>query len=297
MGYTSNFKAKLLATTDYFDLTSYIVKNSDRDTVTKQQQTEKIKQANDESNFEFDVFLAAKKLLIRKVEADNALINLHYKEKLMTLNSLSINTCDGNLIGKGTVYDLHKIDAEISTENINVTKLFEQFENFGQKAVLSENLKGNIFLNAKIKMDLDEKMEVIGKTMKGNVRLKLKDGHLLNYEPLQKISDYIFRNRDFKDISFTEINETFLLDGFKMEIKEMEIASNVLVFYVTGLYDFKEKSNINLLLPWSNLKKRGKNYIPKNSGQSAENSKGLKLNYSGYPGKLKLGLGNKSTSE
>jgi hypothetical protein len=295
LGYTTNFKAKLIAATDYFDLTSYVVKSTGakNDSSNTKEQTKKIKAADDESNFEFDVSLAAKKMKIRKVNADKASINLHYNNKLLTLNALSVNTCDGNLTGKATIYDLHKIDAEIKTENINVTKLFEQFENFGQKAIISENLKGNIFFNAKIKMDLDEKMEVIGKTMQGNVQLKLKDGHLIKYEPLQKISDFVFRNRDFNDITFTEINETFRLDGFKMTIEEMEIASNVLNLYVSGLYDFKGKSNINLLLPWSNLKKRGKNYIPKGSGQSAENSKGLKLNYSGYSGKLKLGLGNK----
>jgi len=132
--------------------------------------------------------------------------------------------------------------------------------------------------------------------MKGEVQLKLKDGHLRNFEPLQKISDYIFRKRDFQDISFSELNETFLIDGFKMQIQEMEIASNVLNLYMSGVYHFKEKSNINILIPWSNLKKRGKNDIPKNSGQSAENSNGLKLNYAGYPNKMKLNLGNKKPS-
>jgi hypothetical protein len=63
--------------------------------------------------------------------------------------------------------------------------------------------------------------------------------------------------------------------------------------YMSGTYHFKEQSNINILLPWSNLKRRGKNYIPKSSGQTAENSRGLKLNYSGMPNKLKLSLGNK----
>jgi hypothetical protein len=120
---------------------------------------------------------------------------------------------------------------------------------------------------------------------------------LLNFEPLQKISDYVFKKRDFQDISFSELNETFLIDGFKMQIQEMEIASNVLNLYMSGVYDFKEKSSINILLPWNNLKKRGRNYIPINSGQSAENSKGLKLNYSGYPNKMKLNLGNKKPSQ
>ena len=129
--------------------------------------------------------------------------------------------------------------------------------------------------------------------MNGEIKLKLENGHLLNYQPLQNISDYIFRNRDFKDISFSEINQTCKVKGFEMQISEMEIASNVLNLFVSGTYNFKENSNINILIPWSNLKKRGKNYIPKSSGQTAENSKGLKLNYSGHPKKLKLSLGHK----
>ncbi len=291
LGYTNGFKAKLNATTDYFDLTSYIVKKADtlsESKITKQD----LKTADEESVFEFDVSLLAKQLLIKKVQAYNASIDLHYKTKLLTLKSLDVYTSDGKLNATGTIYDLHKIDAEITTQNINVNKLLNQFENFGQKAIVSENLQGNLFLNAKLKIDLDEKMQVIGNSMKGEVKLKLKSGHLLNLESLQKISDYIFRNRNFQDIAFTEINETFHIDGFKMEIEEMEIASNVLNLYMSGVYNFKEQSNINILLPWNNLKKRGKNYIPKNSGQSAENSKGLKLNYSGMPNKMKLSLGN-----
>jgi hypothetical protein len=304
LGFANGFKAALHATTDYFDLTGYLKKST---TGMSSVQKEKViierdatnakmeKNATDlnESNFEFEVSLAAKKLIVRKVQAREANINLHYKDKLLDIRSLNAITCNGNIFLKGSVYDLRKIDATVTTENINVNQLFEQFENFGQKSIESNNLQGKVSLDAKIKMDLDDKMEVIGNSMAGQINFKIKDGHLLDYEPLQKMSQFIFRNRDFADISFTELNETLLIDGFKMDIKEMEIASNVLNLYMSGTYHFKENSNINILLPWSNLKKRGKNYIPKNSGKSLEDSKGLKLNYSGYPGKLKLGLGHK----
>jgi hypothetical protein len=143
-------------------------------------------------------------------------------------------------------------------------------------------------------MELNDNMEVDGNTIKGKIDFKIRDGRLINYEPLQNISNFIFKNRDFEDISFTELHETLIVDGFKMDIKEMEIASSVLNLYMSGIYHFKDNSNINILLPWSNLKKRSKNYLPKNSGKSQEDSKGLKLNYSGYPGKLKLGLGHKT---
>ncbi len=293
LGQTNGFKANLYATTNYFDLTGYIVKKTDSLNTKTEKQEDKIKNIPDESNFEFNVTLTAQKLVIRKVNATNAFIDLHYKEKQLDIKSLKVNTCNGSLAANGGIYNLHKINANIVTENIDVKQLFDQFENFGQKAIVSKNLEGNIFIDAKVDMDLDEKMEVIGKTINGDINLKLKNGHLVNYEPLQNISNYIFRNRDFQNISFTEINETLHIDGFKIDIEETEIASNVLNLFMSGTYDFKGHSNINMLLPWNNLKKRGKNYIPKNSGQNSETSKGLKLNYSGYPDMLKLSLGNK----
>ena len=63
LGRTSGFKARLNATTDYFDLTRYVVKNTD---TLKQKSTndDKLQAVKDESNFEFNVTLAAKKLLI-----------------------------------------------------------------------------------------------------------------------------------------------------------------------------------------------------------------------------------------
>lgn len=300
LGYTEGFKATLSARSESFNLNPYLsVKASKKDSAVRKIEAEATEKAvkktikAEQSNFEFNVSLLAKKMLVRNVKATNASINLVYKNKLLDVRSVNMNACNGKLFAKGTIYDLSKITAEVKIEGMDVNLLFNEFENFGQKAIESKHLQGNIFIDAKFKTDLDDKMEVIGNTMDGEVKLKLKEGHLLNFEPLQNISDYIFKNRDFKDISFSEINQTCQIKGFEMQIEEMEIASNVLNLFVFGKYHFKENSNINILVPWSNLKKRGKNYIPVSSGQTAENSKGLKLNYSGTPKKLKLSLGHK----
>ena len=79
-----------------------------------------------------------------------------------------------------------------------------------------------------------------------------------------------------------------------MNIEEFEIGSNVLNFFVVnGVYNFKGESNINLLVPWSNLKKRSRDHIPSISGKNAESAKGVKLNFSGPSNKMKLSLGHK----
>ncbi len=303
LGFTQGFKATLSARSESFNLNPYLsVKANKKDSAARKTEAAATAETTkaykktikaEQSNFEFNVSLLAKKMFVRNVKATNASINLVYKNKLLDVRSVNMNACNGKLFAKGTIYDLNKITAEVKIEDMDVNSLFSEFENFGQKAIESEHLQGNIFVDAKIKTELDEKMEVIGNTMDGEIKVKLTEGHLLNFQPLQNISDYIFRNRDFKDISFSEINQTCQIKGFEMQIEEMEIASNVLNLFVSGTYHFKENSNINILVPWSNLKKRGKNYIPVSSGQTAENSKGLKLNYSGPPKKLKLSLGHK----
>ncbi len=294
LGLTNNLNINLSASTDQFVLDPFLKKSIASSHMLSPQASKKtVKQLNKESNFEFKVSLKAKKMLIRKVIAENAVIDLFYKNSLLNVKSLSVNTCDGKLTAKATIDKLETIKADINLDNINVNKLFDQFENFGQQAIQSRQLKGTISVNAKLDTKLDHKMQIIPTSMKGIVKLKLKEGHLIDYEPLQNISTFIFRNRNFNDVTFSEMNETFRINGYEMDIEELEIASNILNLYVSGTYNFKSLSNINLVIPWSNLKRRGKNYIPVSSGQTAQDVKGLKLNYSGMPKKMKLALGHK----
>lgn len=296
LGYSNNLKASLTAHSDLFDLNTFLPKKEDSLRVAAASPAEAKKptlQNMSESDFEFDAIFSAKKLLIRKVEATNAYVQLSHKNRLLTIRTLSVNTCDGKLTAKGTVYDLSKIRAEIVMHDLNINKLFNEFEDFGQKTVQSRHVQGRISVNASFRTDLDENMEVIGKSMEGQVKLKLKEGHLLNFEPIQSVSDYVFRRRDFKDVSFSELNETFSIRGYEMQIDELEIGSNVLNLYVTGTYNFKENSNINMLIPWHNLKRRSKDYVPKAYGEGMDSAKGLKLNYSGPTNKMKISLGHK----
>lgn len=303
LGYGNSLKINLNAKSDYLDLNPYLQAPISTVKTTEQTKADSSKKTNaeykqsvqqaGESNFEFNINLFAKKLFIKKVEAQNASVDISHKNHLLTIKSIKANTCDGRVSLVGSIYDLRKVNAEVDMQDININKMFDQFENFGQKKVESKHLKGTVYLHAKLRMDLDEKMEVIPESLLGDVKLKLKDGELVNFEPVQSMSNFIFKNRDFDNVTFTELSERFKIKGYEMDIQELEIGSNILNLFVTGIYNFKESSNINILIPWSNLRKRGKNYIPKNSGESAENSKGLKLNFSGPTKDMKLTLGHK----
>jgi hypothetical protein len=306
LGYSNGFTANLAARTEELDLNPLFRKIAPASKDSSKASRKKVVELAcapkgsvenfSGSKFEFNVQLFAKKLVARKVEGSFANADLNYKNDVITVKSVNLNTCEGKIFARGTLEEFSRLRADVEAKNVNVKTLFTEFENFGQQAVVSENLKGILNVEAKFRSELDEKFEVIPETMSGEVRLKLRDGHLINYEPVQNMSNLLFRNRDFNDVTFSELTETFHLEGYKMKIEELEVASNVLNFYVVdGIYNFKGNSNINLLVPWSNIKKRGKNYIPKSSGQSAEHTKGLKLNFQGPSKNMKLTFGHKQT--
>lgn len=297
-GFSRGFRANISAQTAHLDLNPLFVESGKASEVKKASAGKTAARKIDQGQFEFNVNLFAKKLVVRKVEASNASVDLAYKGNSLNIKSAALATCEGKITAKAYVKDFTNLDADLSVQDVNVKVLFEQFENFGQEAIVSSNLQGHLSVEAKFKAELDEKMNLKPETMYCDAKLKLVNGHLVNYEPVQSLSNFLFRNRDFNDVSFTELNETFKLRGYEMQIDELEIGSNILNLYVVnGLYNFKGNSNVNILIPWSNLKKRGRNYIPQNTGESAENTKGVKLNFNGPSKKMKISLGHKDQSK
>lgn len=303
LGYSAGFRANLAASSEFIDMNPVLMKSArpaGGSVARSQKPAQKSVQSRMQDavnvvpgKFEFNIQLFARKMVLRQMQATYVSADLNYRTDLLTIKSLHLNTCEGKLHASGSIQEFTRVKADVRVENVNVKTLFEQCENFGQEAVKSENLRGVLSLDARFRGELDDKMEVMGETMSADVKLRLRDGHLVEFPPLQKMSNLVFRNRDFNDVQFSELSENFELEGYKMNIHELEIASNVLNLYVVdGLYDFKGTSNINVLVPWSNLKRRGKNYVPKNSGESAQNVRGLKLNFQGTKNNMKVSFGH-----
>ncbi|HET6227564.1 MAG TPA: AsmA-like C-terminal region-containing protein [Bacteroidia bacterium] len=286
-GFKDGFSASVQATTDFMDLTPMIVKsfNNPAPTISKKEMKKAMK-----GSFTFDMSIFAKKLAVRFLIAKDAYIDMHYANNTIQVKKMEMKACNGTLLANGSIQNFSNITAHMAIKNMNVKAMFEQFEDFGQSTITSEKLLGNISVNADIKAALNEKFQLKAPALNGQVQLKLKDGHLLNFEPIQRMGTY-FRNRDFKDITFSEINQEFKIDGTEMNIENLEIASSVLHLYVDGIYNFKGQTDLNLRIPLNNLKMRDKNFKPKNQGEEGKKSKALLLNAHGLPDKIKITLG------
>jgi len=198
--------------------------------------------------------------------------NLHYKKFTATGVSATILVTGNKLLiqrtrlqhAGGTVnvegaltnaYQANLLTLQSNISRVDIPGLFKAFDNFGQDAITASNMKGKLSAKAKLELVLNDKAEIKGNSMKGAIDFSVKNGELINFEPLVKITTTALKNRDFSHITFAELQNRFSVNGSAFYIPKMEIRSNVVVLFVEGIYDTKKGTDMSIQVPVSNLSK------------------------------------------
>ncbi len=162
------------------------------------------------------------------------------------------------------------LDVKTTIKNVNIPDLFKAFDNFGQDAITTENMKGVISANASLGLVLTDKAEIKENSMKGSIDFSIKKGQLINFEPLVTITKTTLKNRDFSKVEFAELQNRFFVIGTAFHIPKMEILANVVVLFVEGVYDTKLGTDMSIQIPLSNLS-REENEIDHKTGKVGMN--------------------------
>ena len=219
--------------------------------------------------------LQAGKVKYKNFLATDVEASLTMNANKWNLQKVLLHNSDGTIALKGTLTAIgdnnNAADVQADINNVNVSKLFTAFENFGLTTLRAENLKGTLTSKTELHAILDDESRLIGSSLSGNMDLSLRNGELIDFEPLQKMAVFVLKKRDFSRVEFAEIKNTFEINGQTITIHKMEIQSNVLGLYVDGLYDLKGKNtDLVVQVPLKYLKKRAPDYQPENQGLDAK---------------------------
>ncbi|TLV00137.1 AsmA-like C-terminal region-containing protein [Dyadobacter luticola] len=169
---------------------------------------------------------------------------------------------------------LPKLAVKGKIGNADVHSVFYSFDDFRQKAITHENLKGVLNTDFEFETRLNNNVKLMPETMQGRLHFDLRNGYIINFEPFMKIKKLIFKRRNFEEVRFAPIRNDIKLRGQEIEIAPMEIESNVVTLYLDGIYSFGNKTDINIQIPLSNLKKRDSTYVlDPNNAEKKEGSK------------------------
>jgi hypothetical protein len=169
-----------------------------------------------------------------------------------------------------------------------VNKIFTAFNNFGLKSPTDKNIQGSLTADVTMQGGVTTKAQIIPDELKGFVKFNLQNGQLVNFEPAQKISETVFKKRDFSDIQFADLHDLLEINGENIIINRMEIHSTVLTMFVEGTYNMKSGPDLSIQVPLSNLKS-DKNSELSNKGINSKTGPSARLRAKrGDDGKVKI---------
>lgn len=247
------------------------------------------------------VQLSAGTVLYKNFAGQNLKGTVIFSNNDLLLRNMSVNHANGRMDVSADIKQTansNSASAKVQLHNVDVKKVFHAFNNFGQDGIEAHNMQGTLNTIAQVALIFDNTGNMVPGALKGSVDFSLRNGALVNYEPLMEIKKSIFKNKDMSHVTFAELKNKLEIDGFKVKINKMEVQSSAIGMFVDGLYDIKkEDTKINIQVPLKGLKQRDSTYIPHNIGidTKAGTSVYLEGKVDKKTGKVKFGLNTTKT--
>jgi hypothetical protein len=261
----------------------------------KNQSSNELQEVLRESQVSLDI--KVDKLSYKKMMANNFKATVVMAKKGLYVNNVSFQgstgssmSIDANVIPRGQSLFF---TTNIKIRDGNISKFLASFNNFGIKSFSPNDIKGNLSLNTSLSGIINKERELNTNSISGKVAFHIKDGALSDFEPMIKIGEIAFPNRDVKNITFSNLAGNATIYGNLINVKELKVSSNVMNIDVNGVYSLANKgTNLGVKIPLRNPKDDYK--IANENERDAVRYKGIVVNLlvvDGENGQTKIKLG------
>lgn len=217
-----------------------------------------------------------------KIRADTIVLNhftatalngdIRFQQANWEMQNISVEHAGGSLTLQGTLTEeegnSHKAAVRLSLKNVDVRRVFYAFDNFGQKGISYNNLRGRLNTTASLQLYLNGKGDIVPNTLNGNVFFSIKDGELIKFEPMENLKSFVFKDKDLSHIQFAELKDSLIIRESDIQIRRMEIHSSIMTLYVEGLYSLRGNTDISIQIPLHNFLSKQEDQ-PRNKGANA----------------------------
>lgn len=224
-------------------------------------------------DLEFDIGFEVKDFIYNRFVGRNLKGNVVLARDKLKANKMSVDFAAGKVL---FTLDVDKVlsahspfSIRASVINSGLKEFFYAFNDFNQSAIKYQNLQGKLTMDATFQGMLDKELLLVPSTLLGRTTFSVRNGRLVDFQPLVNMSNFLFRRRDFTDVKFAEVKGDLKVRGTEIDVSRMEIQSSVITAFLEGRYSLKDSTDLSIQLPLSNLKRRDKNYKPKNVGTVA----------------------------
>lgn len=223
---------------------------------------------------EFDISFKVDKFKSNEIRGTGITGKVVLSDNTLKAHNVNMTIAGGRMELSSTVYNLddevNPFALKASIQHANIKEFFRMFNNFKQNTIRSEHIEGKLSADINIAAAIDDNFEVMMPRLKGTVNFNVLEGRIRDFPPLENMSNFLFKKRDFTDIRFGEVIASFDVRGTELDVSRMEVQSTVLTLFLQGRFSLKDSTDLTIQVPLSNLKKRDKDYVPQNVGTDSK---------------------------
>ena len=214
-------------------------------------------------------------VLFRRFAATDISGIMKFSNNKLKVSPLQFNSMDGEYKANCVFHPVnggnYRVVIEANITQVDIKKLFYDFENFGQEELTSKHLKGKADALVNFKTEFNNKLIVDTKKLYANIDITISDGELIQFKPLYSVSDYIKSNKllnvfiksdDFKSelehIKFNTLQNQILIKNEVITIPKMQINSSAMNMVVEGTHTFNNEINYKMNFYLSELLTRNR---------------------------------------
>lgn len=232
-----------------------------------------------------EVQVAAKRLKCDRFEASQIKGMLKLHPRKLFIQGFSMEALGGRAELNGEAAALagggFQLKAMAKTDKVDIQRLFYAMHDFGMEhdvnGLTHQHIRGVAKTDILFSAVLDSTLELLPQTIHCDAEVSVNNGRLLNYKPLESLSNFVSME-DLKEIRFETLKNRVGVHQSVVSIPEMEIKNSALNLFLSGNQTFKGDLHYNLKLHVSELLAKKRRARSQEFGEVEDDgSKGLYL--------------------
>ncbi|UYZ62157.1 AsmA-like C-terminal region-containing protein [Hymenobacter weizhouensis] len=202
-----------------------------------------------------DLQATARRVRYRRLRGRDLRGTLRLHGQVFSSPGLTLTAAGGQASLRGTLDarqpTLLKATTVASCRQLRLDSLFYVFEDFGQRFITARHLRGTLTATAESDTYFDQHLSPLTDRLEAEVHATVRQGELLNFEPLQKLS-FVASRATLRHLQFAELQNRLYVQSRTVYIPEMEVRSNVRaasLLRVTGTHTFDQQMDYHVSIP------------------------------------------------
>ena len=184
--------------------------------------------------------------------------NLLVKNQVAVSRNIAFTAMGGTLTLNGIVDAKNPASIEVVSSfklnGVHLDSIFYVFENFHQDFIEAKHLKGHVFSDVSLEMNLNEKLKLFSETLIADISATIRNGELNNFEPLQGLKKYL-DDETLARLRFADLKNDIHIENGIIYVPQMEISSNATTLQLSGTHTFDQKIDYRVIAPLRSKKR------------------------------------------